>query len=74
MAKDKVTVTIDPTVLAEADADAAAAGLNRSEYVEKLLRDEHYRRLIASATPNALPPGVETEIRQILDWQDGQAA
>jgi len=44
MAKDKVTVTIDPVVLANADEDAAAAGLNRSEYVERLLIEAHYGR------------------------------
>ena len=30
MAKEKISVTVDAAVLAEADADARAAGLNRS--------------------------------------------
>jgi metal-responsive CopG/Arc/MetJ family transcriptional regulator len=43
MAKDKVSVTIDQAVLAAADADAQAAGLNRSEIIERALRNEHLR-------------------------------
>lgn len=43
MAKDKVSVTIDRTVLAAADADARAAGLNRSEMIERALHNEHLR-------------------------------
>ena len=42
MAKDKVSITLDRDVLAAADADAKAAGLNRSELVEQALR--HIRR------------------------------
>jgi hypothetical protein len=33
-------------VLADADADAASAGLNRSEMVELALRNEHLRRAL----------------------------
>ena len=40
MAKDKVSVTIDQAVLAAADADARAVGLNRSEMIERALRIE----------------------------------
>jgi hypothetical protein len=69
MAKDKVTLTIDRRVLADAADDAAAAGLNRSQYVEKLLHDDHYRRLLASATPSPMSPQEEKLTRQILDWQ-----
>ena len=36
MARDKVSVTLDQAVLAAADADAKAAGLNRSELVEPI--------------------------------------
>jgi hypothetical protein len=43
MAKDKVTVTLDPEIIAYTDADAASEGLNRSEYVERTLRDVHNR-------------------------------
>lgn len=74
MAKDKVTVTVAPEVLADTDNDAAEEQMNRSEYVEKVLRDEHYRRLIARATPSPLPADVEAEIRQVFDWQNGHAA
>ena len=69
MAKDKVTVTIDPQVLSDTDADAASAGLNRSEYVEKVLRDAHYRRLLAVASTPPLTGSEEEHLRGLLDWQ-----
>jgi len=69
MAKDKVTVTIDPAVLAHTDADAAAAGLNRSEYVEHVLRDAHYRRLLAATTSPPLSDTDTDQIRGLLGWQ-----
>jgi hypothetical protein len=69
MAKDKVTVTIDPAVLANADEDAAAAGMNRSEYVERLLIEAHYRRLLARAEPTSMAAGDEDELRALLRWQ-----
>jgi hypothetical protein len=69
MAKDKVTVTIDPRVLSDTDADAASAGLNRSEYVEKVLQDAHYRRLLAAAGTPPLAGSDEEQIRGLLDWQ-----
>jgi hypothetical protein len=70
MAKDKVTVTISPDVLANLDADAAAAGLNRSEYVEEVLRHEHYRRLLArTPAPAAMPDDEQARLRALLDWQ-----
>ena len=35
MAKEKISVTVDAAVLAHADADAKAADLNRSEFIEQ---------------------------------------
>jgi len=55
MAKDKVTVTVDQEVLAAADADAKAAGLNRSELVEQALRHEHLRIALKSYTAETVP-------------------
>jgi Ribbon-helix-helix protein, copG family len=69
MAKGKMTVTIDVTVLADVDADARATGLNRSEYVERTLRDAHYRRLLAVATPVPMRPEQDRELQVLLDWQ-----
>lgn len=69
MAKNKVTVTIDPTVLSDADADAASAGLNRSEYVEHVLRVAHYRRLLAATTSPPLSDADADQIRGLLAWQ-----
>jgi metal-responsive CopG/Arc/MetJ family transcriptional regulator len=55
MAKDKVSVTIDQAVLAAADADAQAAGLNRSELVERALRNEHLRISLENYTAQTVP-------------------
>lgn len=55
MAKDKVSVTIDRDVLAAADADARAAGLNRSELIERALRNEHLRTALAGYTEHTVP-------------------
>ncbi|SGK04072.1 CopG family DNA-binding protein [Mycobacterium tuberculosis] len=43
MTKEKISVTVDAAVLAAIDADARAAGLNRSEMIEQALRNEHLR-------------------------------
>ncbi|HEY5844298.1 MAG TPA: ribbon-helix-helix protein, CopG family [Mycobacterium sp.] len=55
MAKDEVSVTLDQSVLAAADSDAKAAGLNRSEMIEKALRNEHLRLMLQSYTQNTVP-------------------
>jgi len=55
MAKEKVSVTLDATVLAATDADAKAAGLNRSEMVEQALRNEHLRVALQDYTARAVP-------------------
>ena len=44
MAKLSVTVTIDDSVLAYVDQDASAAGVNRSQHVEEVLRRDHWTR------------------------------
>ena len=55
MAKEKVSVTLDATVLAATDADAKAAGLNRSEMVEQALRNEHLRVALQDYSARAVP-------------------
>jgi hypothetical protein len=55
MAKDKVSVTIDQAVLAAADADAHAAGLNRSEMIERALRNEHLRISLENYVARSVP-------------------
>lgn len=55
MAKDEVSVTIDRAVLADADADAQAAGLDRSELIEQALRNEHLRMALSSYTARTVP-------------------
>ncbi|MCH9668011.1 MAG: ribbon-helix-helix protein, CopG family [Actinomycetia bacterium] len=55
MAKAKVSVTIDQAVLAAADADAEAAGLNRSEMIERALRNEHLRTALEHYTAHTVP-------------------
>ena len=55
MAKEKISVTVDAAVLAGADADAKAAGLNRSEMIERALRNEHLRRALHTYTTHTAP-------------------
>ncbi|MGV9711896.1 ribbon-helix-helix protein, CopG family [Gordonia sp. NPDC003424] len=55
MAKDKVSITVDSVVLATADADAKAAGLNRSELIERALRNEHLRVALKAYTEHTVP-------------------
>lgn len=55
MAKVKVSVTIEQAVLAAADADAKAAGLNRSELIERALSNEHLRISLENYTRHTVP-------------------
>ena len=55
MAKEKISVTVDAAVLAATDADAEAAGLNRSEMIEQALRNEHLRVALHSYTTRTVP-------------------
>ena len=55
MAKEKISVTVDANVLAEADADAKAAGLSRSQFIERALRNEHLRRVLHTYTTRTAP-------------------
>ncbi|MFF5172880.1 ribbon-helix-helix protein, CopG family [Micromonospora sp. NPDC000089] len=55
MAKEKISATIDSQVLSLADADAAELGLNRSELVERALRNEHLRLTLAGYTARTVP-------------------
>lgn len=70
MAKEKMTVTVDAGVFADVDADAREDGLNRSEYVERALRNEHYRRLFARVeAPAPLRAEDDQRLRDLLAWQ-----
>ncbi len=55
MAKEKISVTVDTAVLAAADTDAARAGLNRSELIERALRNEHLRIALHNYTTRTVP-------------------
>jgi metal-responsive CopG/Arc/MetJ family transcriptional regulator len=55
MAKEKISVTVDATVLAATDADARTAGLNRSEMVEQALRNEHLRVALQTYLTRTVP-------------------
>lgn len=55
MAKDKVSITMDKAVLAAADADAKAAGMNRSEMIEQAVRNEHLRIALENYTTRTVP-------------------
>lgn len=55
MTKEKISVTVDAAVLAAIDADARAAGLNRSEMIEQALRNEHLRVALHDYTAKTVP-------------------
>lgn len=55
MAKVKISATVDRAVLAAADADATAAGLNRSELIEQALHHEHLRMTLERYTADTVP-------------------
>lgn len=55
MTKEKISVTVDAAVLAAIDADARAAGLNRSEMIEQALRNEHLRVALGDYTAKTVP-------------------
>ena len=55
MAKEKISVTVDAKVLAAADIDAKATGLNRSELIEQALRNEHLRIALHDYTARTVP-------------------
>ncbi|BBZ08663.1 antitoxin [Mycolicibacterium doricum] len=55
MVKNKVSVTVDTDVLAAADADATAVGMNRSELIEQALRHEHLRLALQNYTAHTVP-------------------
>jgi metal-responsive CopG/Arc/MetJ family transcriptional regulator len=66
MAKEKISVTVDRTVLAQADADAKADGLNRSELIERALRNEHLRRALHAYTTRTVPAlGIASYAQQV---------
>nr|WP_218620907.1 ribbon-helix-helix protein, CopG family [Mycolicibacterium hippocampi] len=46
---------MDRAVLAAADADAQATGLNRSELLEQALRHEHLRIALQNHTAETVP-------------------
>jgi hypothetical protein len=73
MAKEKTTITIDPEVLADADAAAHAAGMNRSAYIERVLRHEHYRRLLESSPQPSSSDDEEHQLRRAVAWQQETA-
>lgn len=74
MAKNKMTVTVDQAVLADVDEAARAAGMSRSEYVERALRETYYRHLLDKATPAPLPSSEEDMVKRVLAFQHSQAA
>jgi metal-responsive CopG/Arc/MetJ family transcriptional regulator len=68
MAKEKISVTVDATVLAHTDADAKAAGLNRSELIERALRNEHLRRALHTYTTRTAPAlDLDSYAEQVYD-------
>jgi Ribbon-helix-helix protein, copG family len=64
MDKARISITVDPGVLGEIDREAAAAGMSRSAWVEKISHEAHLRAWIASYRP---PGGVEELPSEQLD-------
>jgi hypothetical protein len=62
--KSRISVTIAPAVLGEIDHDAAAAGMSRSAWLEKVGHEAHLRAWIAGYQP---PGGAEELPPQQLD-------
>jgi metal-responsive CopG/Arc/MetJ family transcriptional regulator len=73
MAKEKISVTVDAAVLAVADTDAAAAGLNRSELIEQALRNEHLRIALHNYTTRTVP-GLDIDAYADKVYQANRAA
>lgn len=69
MAKEKVTVALNSSSLALLDADAKASGLNRSEFVERAVRNEHYRRLLDQVEGPSWTSDEEAMLRDVLRMQ-----
>jgi hypothetical protein len=64
----KISVTVDEAVLADAHADAEADGLNRSETVERALRNEHLRRALHTYTTRTAPAlDIDAYAEQVYD-------
>jgi uncharacterized protein YigA (DUF484 family) len=55
MPKEKISATVDAAVLANSDADARVLGLNRSELIERALRNEHLRLQLHTYTSRTVP-------------------
>jgi metal-responsive CopG/Arc/MetJ family transcriptional regulator len=55
MTKETISVTIDAAVLAAVDADAKVAGLDRSEMIERALRNEHLRVALRNYATRTVP-------------------
>ncbi|MBV8348423.1 MAG: ribbon-helix-helix protein, CopG family [Mycolicibacterium sp.] len=73
MAKEKISATVDATVLAAADADAKAAGLSRSEMIERALRNEHLRVALHDYATRTVPAlNIDSYAEQV--YQANQAA
>ncbi|GAB2521649.1 ribbon-helix-helix protein, CopG family [Nocardia heshunensis] len=68
MAKTKLSITIDDAVAADADAAAEAAGLNRSEYMERAVREANLRAALQHYKVVTVPAfGIDEYAQRIYD-------
>jgi hypothetical protein len=58
------TTSLRGAVLAAADADAKAAGLNRSETIEQALRNEHPRTTLENSTARTVHSAQYRRLRE----------
>ncbi|NUT34428.1 MAG: antitoxin [Hamadaea sp.] len=68
MAKEKISASIDATVLIKADLDAKQLGLNRSELIERALLNEHLRIALENYTAKSVPAlGIDDYAATVYD-------
>lgn len=76
MTKLRFSITMDPGVLDEADQEARAAGMSRSEWLEKIVHEAHIRAMLDRYHPpggvEETPPEVAERARAVREWWAAQ--
>jgi hypothetical protein len=74
----RISITLNPAVLEEIDQAAAAAGLSRSAWMEKISHEAHLRAWIGRYRPaggvEELPPEQLARLRAVREQWTGQDA
>ena len=68
MPKEKISATVDAVQLAACDADAKMLGLNRSEFIEQALRNEHLRLQLSEYVRRTVPAlGIDDYAKNVYE-------